>query len=260
MTQIKPLLDIMAKLRDPNGGCPWDLEQNFSTIAPYTIEEAYEVAEAIAKGDMAELRDELGDLLLQVVFHAQMAAEASSFTFADVVTSISEKMIRRHPHVFGDATIKTAEAQTENWEVIKAAERKDKKRERALDDVPSALPALMRAQKLQARAARVGFDWPEVSGVIAKIREELMEVEQAMIAEDKAAVADELGDLLFAVTNLARFTGHDAETSLRGTNEKFIRRFNYVEEGITAQGKAMTDATLNEMGALWDEAKDKEHV
>jgi len=162
--------------------------------------------------------------------------------------------------VFADAQIKTAEAQTENWEVIKAAERAGKKRERTLDDVPTALPALMRAQKLQARAARVGFDWPEVSGVIAKIREELLEVEQAMLAEDKAAVADELGDLLFAVTNLARFTGHDAETSLRGTNEKFIRRLNYVEDGITAQGKAMTDATLNEMGALWDEAKGKERA
>lgn len=257
---IQPLLAIMARLRDPSGGCPWDVEQNFATIAPYTIEEAYEVAEAIAKGDMAELRDELGDLLLQVVFHAQMAAEAGSFTFDDVVTSISEKMIRRHPHVFADADIKTADAQTENWEVIKAAERKDKKRERVLDDVPTALPALMRAQKLQARAARVGFDWPDVSGVIAKIREELMEVEQAMLAEDKAAVADELGDLLFAVTNLARFTGHDAENCLRGTNAKFIRRFNYVEDGITAQGKAMVDASLNEMGALWDEAKEKERT
>lgn len=260
MTQIKPLLDIMARLRDPNGGCPWDVEQNFATIAPYTIEEAYEVAEAITRGNMNELRDELGDLLLQVVFHAQMAAEAGSFTFDDVVKSISDKMVRRHPHVFGDADIKTAEAQTENWEVIKAAERAGKKRERVLDDVPTALPALMRAQKLQARAARVGFDWPEVSGVIAKIREELMEVEQAMIAEDKAAVADELGDLLFAVTNLARFTGHDAETSLRGTNEKFTRRFAYVEDGLKAQGKAIGDATLNEMGALWDEAKAKERA
>ncbi|MBX9726405.1 MAG: nucleoside triphosphate pyrophosphohydrolase [Rickettsiales bacterium] len=257
---IQPLLAIMARLRDPNGGCPWDVEQNFATIAPYTIEEAYEVAEAIARGDMNELRDELGDLLLQVVFHAQMAAEAGSFTFDDVVTSISEKMIRRHPHVFANADIKTADAQTENWEVIKAAERAGKKRERVLDDVPTALPALMRAQKLQARAARVGFDWPEVAGVIAKIREELLEVEQAMLAEDKAAVADELGDLLFAVTNLARFTGHDAETSLRGTNAKFIRRFNYVEDGITAQGKAMGDASLNEMGALWDEAKTKERA
>ena len=260
MTEITPLLAIMARLRDPNGGCPWDVEQNFATIAPYTIEEAYEVAEAIAKGDMHELRDELGDLLLQVVFHAQMASEAGSFTFDDVIKSISEKMIRRHPHVFADAEIKTAEAQTENWEVIKAAERKSKKRERVLDDVPTALPALMRAQKLQARAARVGFDWPEVSGVIAKIREELMEVEQAMIAEDKAAVADELGDLLFAVTNLARFNSHDAETCLRGTNEKFTRRFNHVEDGLKAQGKAFADASLNDMGVLWDEAKAKERA
>lgn len=257
---IKPLLDIMAKLRDPQSGCPWDVEQNFATIAPYTIEEAYEVAEAITRGDMNELRDELGDLLFQVVFHAQMAAEAGSFTFDDVVRSISEKMIRRHPHVFAGADIKTADAQIENWEVIKAAERAGKKRERTLDDVPAALPALVRAQKLQARAARVGFDWPEVTGVIAKIREELMEVEQAMIAEDNAAVADELGDLLFAVTNLARFTGHDAETSLRGTNEKFTRRFAHVEDGLKAQGKTFAQASLNDMGALWDEAKGLEKV
>lgn len=313
---ITPLLAIMARLRDPNGGCPWDLEQNFATIAPYTIEEAYEVAEAITKGDMVELRDELGDLLLQVVFHAQMASEAGSFTFDDVVKSISEKMIRRHPHVFGSAEIKTAEAQIANWEAIKEQERREKAASprphpefspekiptspkgevapqptgrtngdagltsplgevearlgasgegaptpaiaRTLDNIPLALPALMRAQKLQARAARVGFDWPEVSGVIAKIREELMEVEQAMIAEDKAAVADELGDLLFAVTNLARFTGHDAETALRGTNEKFTRRFAHVEDGLKAQGKGFEDATLNDMGALWDEAKANE--
>ncbi len=258
--EITSLLDIMAKLRNPNGGCPWDVEQNFATIAPYTIEEAYEVAEAITKGDRLELRDELGDLLFQVVFHAQMAKEEGSFEFADVVQSISEKMIRRHPHVFADADIKTADAQVANWEVIKAAERAGKKRERTLDDVPAALPALMRAQKLQARAARVGFDWPDVRGVIEKIREELLEVEQALLAEDHDAVGDELGDLLFAVTNLARFTGHDAETNLRGTNDKFTRRFAYVEDGLKAQGKALGDASLNEMGVLWDEAKAKERA
>ena len=184
--EIHHLLDIMSRLRNPEGGCPWDLEQNFATIAPYTIEEAYEVAEAIAKGDKTELRDELGDLLLQVVFHSQMAAEEGSFTFEDVVKSICEKMIRRHPHVFSDAEIKDAEAQTTNWEVIKEQERKAKKSERVLADVPTALPALMRAQKLQARAARVGFDWPEVSGVIAKVKVELAEVEVALIACEAA--------------------------------------------------------------------------
>ncbi len=257
---IESLLAIMAKLRNPNGGCPWDLEQNFATIAPYTIEEAYEVAEAITKGDRSELRDELGDLLFQVVFHSQMAEEEGSFDFADVVAAISEKMLRRHPHVFADADVKTADAQVENWENIKAAERKDKQRERVLDDVPAALPALMRAQKLQARAARVGFDWPSVAGVIEKIREELMEVEQALLADDHDAIGDELGDLLFAVTNLARFTNHDAETSLRGTNEKFTRRFGHIEDGIEAQGKKIGDATLDEMEALWNEAKAMERT
>jgi nucleoside triphosphate diphosphatase len=274
---INPLLAIMARLRAPVGGCPWDVEQNFATIAPYTIEEAYEVAEAIAKGDMAELRDELGDLLLQVVFHAQMAAEAGSFTFAEVVQSISDKMIRRHPHVFADAEIKTAEAQTANWEVIKEQERAAKKRERTLADVPAALPALMRAQKLQARAARVGFDWPDVSGVIAKIKEELAEVEEvlalchpersegSMPRQDssatpqndiiKARLADELGDLLFAVTNLARFVGADAETALRGTNAKFVRRFEFIEDALKADGRHVKDASLDEMEALWNAAK-----
>ena len=255
---IHSLLAIMAKLRNPDGGCPWDLEQDFATIAPYTIEEAYEVAEAITKGDRTELRDELGDLLFQVVFHAQMAKEEGSFEFADVVEAISEKMLRRHPHVFADAEVKTAEAQVANWENIKAAERKGKKRERTLDDVPSALPALMRAQKLQARAARVGFDWPDVTGVIEKIKEELAEVEEAIAAGDAEGVTDELGDLLFAVTNLARFTDNDAETALRGTNEKFTRRFNHVEDRLKAAGKQLNEASLDEMGTLWDEAKAKE--
>jgi tetrapyrrole methylase family protein/MazG family protein/ATP diphosphatase len=258
MAHITTLLDIMARLRDPNGGCPWDVEQNFATIAPYTIEEAYEVAEAIAKGDMHELKDELGDLLLQVVFHAQMAAEAGSFTFADVVQSISEKMIRRHPHVFADADIKTADAQTANWEVIKEAERAAKKRERTLADVPAALPALMRAQKLQARAARVGFDWPDTRGVIDKIKEELAEVEAAIASGDKAHTEEELGDLLFAVTNLARFVGADAETSLRGTNAKFVRRFEFIEDALKEDGKHIKDASLDEMEALWNAAKKEE--
>ncbi len=257
---INPLLAIMARLRAPEGGCPWDVEQNFATIAPYTIEEAYEVAEAIAKGDMHELRDELGDLLLQVVFHAQMAAEAGSFTFADVVQSISDKMIRRHPHVFADAEIKTAEAQTANWEVIKEAERAAKKRERTLADVPAALPALMRAQKLQARAARVGFDWPDTRGVLDKIREELAEVEAAIASGDKAHTEEELGDVLFAVTNLARFVGADAETALRGTNAKFVRRFEFIEDALKAEGKHIKDASLDEMEVLWNAAKEKERA
>ena len=255
---MKNLLTIMAKLRNPNGGCPWDLEQNFASIAPYTIEEAYEVADAIAKGDMDELKNELGDLLLQVVFHAQMAAEEKLFTFDDVVAAISEKMIRRHPHVFGDADIKNAAAQTENWEAIKAAERSKKKSDRTLADVPAALPALMRAQKLQARAARVGFDWPDTQGVIAKIKEELTEVEEALASGDKAHTHEEIGDLLFAVTNLARFVGGDAETALRSTNQKFICRFEWVEDGLAAHGKNIKDASLDEMEALWNEAKKQE--
>ena len=258
MTQIKPLLDIMARLRDPASGCPWDLEQNFVTIAPYTIEEAYEVAEAIAHGNRAELKDELGDLLLQVVFHSQMAAEEGSFTFADVVEAICAKMIRRHPHVFGEATIATAEAQTANWEAIKQAERAGKQQVRALDGVPTALPALMRAQKLQARAARVGFDWPEVSGVLAKIREELAEIEEAIASGDTAHQHEELGDLLFAASNLARFIGSDAETALRDANAKFTRRFEQVETAVLASGKTLPEATLEEMEAHWQAAKAKE--
>ena len=255
---IDSLLDIMARLRNPNGGCPWDLEQNFATIAPYTIEEAYEVAEAIARGNMGELRDELGDLLLQVVFHAQMAKEAGDFTFEDVVQAVCDKMIRRHPHVFAEAEIKTAEAQTESWETIKAAERKSKQSDRILADVPAALPALMRAQKLQKRAARVGFDWPDTRGVIAKIREELDEVEEAIASGDNAHTEAELGDLLFAVTNLARFVGADAESALRGTNAKFTRRFEYIEDALAAQGRAVKDASLDEMEALWNAAKKTE--
>jgi MazG family protein len=255
---ISSLLAIMARLRNPDGGCPWDVEQNFATIAPYTIEEAYEVAEAIARGDRIELKDELGDLLLQVVFHAQMASEEGSFTFADVVQSISEKMIRRHPHVFSDAEIKTADAQTENWETIKEAERAAKKRERTLADVPAALPALMRAQKLQSRAARVGFDWPDVHGVLAKVKEELAEVEAAIASGDDAHTQEELGDLLFAVTNLARFLKADAETNLRDANTKFTRRFESIEDALKAEGKHIKDASLDEMEALWNAAKQKE--
>ena len=255
--EMDRLLGIMAKLRNPEGGCPWDLEQNFARIAPYTIEEAYEVADAIARNDLSELKEELGDLLLQVVFHAQMANEAGEFTFEDVARAISDKMVRRHPHVFSDADIKTSEAQIDNWEVIKAAERKEKKKGGVLADVPAALPALMRAQKLQSRAARVGFDWPDVQGVIAKIREELAEVEEAIASGDTAHTQEEVGDLLFAVTNLARFTGGDAETALREANLKFTRRFEYIEDSLATRGKEMKDTPLDALEALWVEAKTK---
>lgn len=255
LPHTRKLLEIMATLRNPKGGCPWDLEQNFGTIAPYTIEEAYEVAEAIARGDMASLREELGDLLLQVVFHAQMASEEALFSFEDVAAAINEKMIRRHPHVFGDAKITDAAAQTAHWETIKAAEREKKTRTRVLDDVPTALPALMRAQKLQGRAARVGFDWPDVQGVTAKIDEEMAEVQEAMASGDQAHLAEEIGDLLFAVVNLARFTGVDAEDALRNANAKFTRRFGAVEDGVKASGKGFEGSSLDEMEALWVAAK-----
>ncbi len=250
------LLQIMARLRDPNSGCPWDLEQDFASIVPYTIEEAYEVADAIAKGDMEHLREELGDLLLQVVFHAQMAQEKNLFRFEDVAASINEKMIRRHPHVFADAEIKTAEAQTQNWETIKAAERKTKKEKaRVLDDVPVALPALLRAQKLQSRAARVGFDWPDVAGVMAKVAEETREVDEAIQSGDAKHTEEEIGDLLFAVVNLARFQGIDAESALRAANQKFTRRFEALEDGLS---KPFSEASLEEMEALWVAAKEAE--
>ena len=258
LPETERLLAIMATLRNPKGGCPWDLEQNFASIAPYTIEEAYEVADAIARGHMADLREELGDLLLQVVFHAQMANEEKLFTFEEVAKAINEKMLHRHPHVFGDAAIASAAAQTEHWEQLKAQERANKKRDSTLSDVAVALPGLMRAQKLQSRAARVGFDWPDVSGVLNKIDEERTEVRDAIATNDTQKIAEEIGDLLFAVVNLARFMGMDAETALRGTNEKFIRRFTHVETCINAQGRSMNDATLEEMEALWQEAKQKE--
>ena len=257
LTETERLLAIMARLRNPDGGCPWDVEQNFASIAPYTIEEAYEVADAIARNDRNALREELGDLLLQVVFHAQMAKEEGSFTFEEVAAAINEKMLRRHPHVFGDEAITSAAAQAQNWEKIKEQERQ-KKSSGTLADVPLALPALMRAQKLQSRAARVGFDWPDVSGVFAKIEEELAEVREAVEAKNKEKIAEEIGDLLFAVVNLARFLEADAETGLRAANEKFIRRFAHVEAGITAQDRTLKEASLQEMEALWQAAKEKE--
>jgi MazG family protein len=255
------LLAIMARLRDPAGGCPWDLEQTFATIAPYTLEEAYEVADAIARGDLADLREELGDLLLQVVFHARMAEEAGAFDFADVAASICAKMVARHPHVFGDVDIKTADAQTAAWEEMKARERAAKtggeERASTLDGVPLALPALMRAIKLQNRAARVGFDWPSTNEVIDKIVEEARELAEARAAGDvdPDRLEDEMGDLLFVAANLARHFKVDPEAALRRANAKFERRFRYIERGLANAGRKLGEASLAEMDALWDEAK-----
>ena len=258
---ITRLLDIMARLRDPDGGCPWDREQSFATIAPYTIEEAYEVADAIQRGDMAALRDELGDLLFQVVFYAQMAREDGLFDFADIAEAVSEKMERRHPHVFGDAEIATEQEQNRAWESHKAAERRlsadaDGRAHSALDGVAHALPALMRAYKLQRRAAREGFDWDAVAPVFAKIAEEIAEI-KAEIAADapREAVEDEVGDLLFACVNLARHLGIEPEVALRRGNDKFERRFRRVEELLAARGRTPAQSDLAEMDALWDEAK-----
>ncbi len=254
------LLAVMAWLRDRQHGCPWDIDQTFQTIATYTIEEAYEVADAIERNDMPALKEELGDLLLQVVYHAQIAQEAQAFGFADVAAAIADKMIDRHPHVFGDATIDTSEAQTVSWEARKAAERAAKQTARsagALDGVARALPALLRAEKIQKRAARVGFDWAETAPVIDKIEEELGELRAEITAGtvDQARLSDELGDVLFAVANLARHCKVDPEAALRATNDKFERRFGYIERQLAAQGRKPADATLVEMEALWQEAK-----
>jgi len=248
----------MAALRTPGSGCPWDLEQNFRTIAPYTIEEAYEVADAIARDDLAGLKDELGDLLLQVVFHARMAQEQGAFDFSDVVEGLTAKLIRRHPHVFADADGKTAKAIEGLWEQIKTAEKAERGEEAAggaLAGVPLALPALTRALKLQNKAGRVGFDWNDPRAVLAKIREEADEIEAELDRRDKAAVATEVGDLLFAVVNLARHLDADPEGVLRETNLKFERRFAAIERALAVNGKTPRDASLAEMDALWDEAK-----
>ena len=271
---IRRLIDIMAKLRDPDGGCPWDVEQDFASIAPHTIEEAYEVADAIDSNDMAALRDELGDLLFQVVFHAQMASEAGDFDFDAVVEGIADKMVRRHPHVFGDARIDGAEAQTVAWEEHKRLEREarnnagnppgaenpDANRPGALDGVISALPALTRALKLQKRAARVGFDWDEPAPVLGKVREELAEVEAEIAAGgDEARLRDEVGDLLFCCVNLARKLGIDPETALRGGNAKFERRFRRMEELLNADGKRIDDLSVDEvLEVYWTRVKGEE--
>lgn len=257
------LLDIMAALRDPETGCPWDKEQSFRTIAPYTVEEAYEVADAIERGDFQGLREELGDLLFQVVFYAQMGRERGLFDFNQIAGDISDKMERRHPHVFGDETIKTAAAQTEAWENHKAAERvakADLKEPSALDGVPLALPALTRAEKLQKRAARVGFDWPESGQVLDKVEEELAEL-RAELAKSPAPSPEtesEIGDLLFALVNLARHLGLDPEQALRGANAKFERRFRFVETELAKSGRDTGQASLDEMESLWQRAKKAE--
>jgi len=254
---IARLLEIMAALRTPGSGCPWDLAQSFATIAPYTLEEAYEVADAIARADLAGLKDELGDLLLQVVFHARMAEEQGAFDFGGVVEGITAKLIRRHPHVFADAQGRTAEAVKRLWERIKADEKaaRGEAAEGALTGVPLALPALTRALKLQEKAGRVGFDWNDARAVLAKIREEADEIEAALDAGARGEAAAEIGDLLFALVNLARHLDADPEAVLRATNAKFERRFAAIESALAARGKTPKDATLAEMDALWDAAK-----
>jgi tetrapyrrole methylase family protein/MazG family protein/ATP diphosphatase len=262
MSRVEALLRIMAKLRSPDGGCPWDLEQNFASIAPYTIEEAYEVADAIESGDMDELRDELGDLLLQVVFHAQMAEEAGAFGFGDVVRAICEKMIRRHPHVFGDEDVRSAGAVSGRWDEIKAEEKAAKGKPgkaSLLDDVPLALPALARAVKLQTRAARVGFDWPSTAEVLDKLNEEMLELSHEVAkGGDHDRMEDELGDMLFVYANLARHLKVDPEAALRRANAKFRRRFGRIEEMLAAQGREPSQSSLEEMDAMWNAAKAEE--
>jgi ATP diphosphatase len=261
---IAQLLAIMARLRNPVTGCPWDLEQTFETIAPYTIEEAFEVADAIARGDLDDLRDELGDLLLQVVFHARMAEDRGAFAFGDVVEAITAKMIRRHPHVFGDAVGgHDAGSVKETWGRIKAEEKAERAARRRPDEAPSSLladvkagqPALARALALQRKAATVGFDWNDPRAVLDKIREEADEIEAALDRGESAEVAAETGDLMFALVNLARHVGADPEAALRATNAKFERRFAHIERALNRRGVALGSATLEEMDALWNEAK-----
>jgi ATP diphosphatase len=262
---IARLLEIMAALRTPGSGCPWDLQQTFETIAPYTIEEAYEVADAIVRGNLDDLRDELGDLLLQVVFHARMAQEQGVFDFADVVESLTAKLLRRHPHVFGEMRGLTPKAVEGLWERIKRAERaktggQPSGHESALAGVPAALPALTRALKLQGKAGKVGFDWNDPRAVLAKIREEADEIERELAAGDHATAGAEVGDLLFAVVNLARHLDVDPEAMLRATNQKFERRFAAIERALADRGKSPQTASLEEMDELWNEAKAAERI
>ena len=250
------LLEIMRALRNPENGCPWDIEQNFNTIAPYTVEEAYEVADAIERENWDDLKNELGDLLLQTVYHTQMAEEEGLFNFNDVVNQISEKMIQRHPHVFGNENRnKTASQQVKDWEAIKAEERLKKNQTGVLDDVALNLPALVRSLKLQKRAARVGFDWPKISQVLDKIDEETQELIEAKKTEPQERINEEFGDLMFSIVNLGRHLKVDPEEALKQTNRKFITRFKFVEDSIRSQGKKIEDTSLEKMEALWQQAK-----
>ncbi|HEY8571443.1 nucleoside triphosphate pyrophosphohydrolase [Phenylobacterium sp.] len=253
---MERLLAIMARLRDRESGCPWDIEQTFATIAPYTVEEAYEVADAIERGDLSDLKEELGDLLLQVVFHARMAEEQGAFAFEDVARAINDKMVRRHPHVFGEETYESLEHQKAGWEELKAEERAAKGRQESLlDDVPVGLPALTRAVKLSKRAAGVGFVWPTVEDVLKKLHEEVAEMEAEVAAGDLEKARHEIGDVLFVVANLARTLDVDPEDALRATNAKFVRRFRYIEQRLAERGKTPAESDLAEMDALWDEIR-----
>ena len=253
---IPRLLEIMRALRDPESGCPWDIEQNFKTIAPYTVEEAYEVADAIERENWEDLKNELGDLLLQTVYHTQMAQEEDLFSFNDVVNQISEKMIQRHPHVFGNENRnKTASQQVKDWESIKAEERTKKNQTGILDDVALNLPALVRSLKLQKRAARGGFDWPNILQVLEKIEEETKELVEAKELDSQEKIYEEFGDLMFSIVNLGRHLGVDSEEALKQTNRKFTNRFNFVESSIRSQGKKIENTTLEEMETLWQQAK-----
>ena len=261
LNELERLIRIMRQLRDPQDGCPWDVKQTLESIAPYTIEEAYEVADAIARGDNDDIRDELGDLLLQVVFHARMAEEAGSFALADVAKSISDKMVARHPHVFGSEDTVTIDQQKQRWEDIKAAERARRGQTGTLDDVAAGLPPMLRALKLQKRAARVGFDWPEIDQVIDKLHEETAELKAELSGNpadsnrDQARIADEVGDILFVAVNLARKAGIDPETALMGCNSKFEHRFRYIEQETEKYNKNIEDMPLDEMERLWQAAK-----
>lgn len=253
---MERLLAIMARLRDPSSGCPWDRAQTFATIAPYTVEEAYEVADAIERADLGDLKEELGDLLFQVVFHSRMAEEAGAFDFDAVAHAISDKMIRRHPHIFADQAYQSEAEQKADWEALKARERAAKGRAASiLDDVPVGLPALTRAAKLTKRAARVGFDWSDIDQVLGKLEEEIAELRVEIANSAPGAIRDEFGDVLFVMANLARKLDLEPEDALRSTNAKFIRRFGYIEAHLAASGRSPEDATLEEMDVLWEEAK-----
>jgi ATP diphosphatase len=259
-TELRRLIDIMAALRDPIAGCPWDREQDFASIAPYTIEEAYEVADAIARRDFAALPDELGDLLFQVVYHARMAEEAGRFAFADIARAIADKMIRRHPHVFGDAAARDAAEQTAAWEAQKSAERAARAETGTLAGVPTGLPALTRATKLTARAARVGFDWPDAEAVLVKLDEEVAELRAELPHADPERLTDEMGDLLFVLANLARKLKLDPETCLRHANRKFAQRFQAMEQQAEAAGRSLAEMSLAEMEAAWQEVKRRQRL